>query len=47
MTPLERMYPNRCFDCLAPCPHEKVLCAACENVYAQARRKPHNGRSEV
>lgn len=30
MTLLERMYPNRCFDCLAPIPLDDVLCAKCK-----------------
>lgn len=45
MTSLERLYPNRCYDCLAVCPPGKVLCAPCEQVYADARRRTNSGRS--
>lgn len=38
MTPLETMYPNRCYDCLAVCPPDKVLCGTCEAAY---KRKEH------
>jgi hypothetical protein len=30
MTPLERLYPNRCYDCLQPIPMSDVQCAACK-----------------
>ncbi len=39
MTPLEAMYPNRCYDCLAVCPPDKVLCGQCEAVYAAERQR--------
>lgn len=32
-TPLEQMYPNRCYDCLAVCPHTEVLCEKCKADY--------------
>lgn len=38
LSPLESMYPARCFDCLAVCHPDKVLCEACEALYKKARR---------
>lgn len=37
---------SRCYDCLAPCPFDAVLCAACKKVYADekaCRRAPTSG----
>lgn len=39
MTPLERIYPNRCYDCLAVISPADVLCGQCQAVYRQAREK--------
>lgn len=38
LTPLERMYPNRCYDCLAVCSPDEVLCDACKAVYARENK---------
>ena len=39
MTPLERMYPRRCYDCLAPLAEDTVLCPKCEAGYAEHRAR--------
>jgi predicted amidophosphoribosyltransferase len=36
-SPLESMYPNRCYDCLAAIPLDDLLCAKCQKVYADER----------
>lgn len=36
-SPLEAMFPNRCFDCLVVCSHDEVLCENCKAVYRRGR----------
>lgn len=44
--PLEALYPNRCYDCLAVCPHDRVLCAKCEAELAAVRTASASGVPE-
>lgn len=40
--PLERMYPNRCYDCLAVCSPNEVLCDKCKQIYADDKKASHD-----
>jgi hypothetical protein len=41
-SPLERLYPNRCYDCLAVVSSGGLLCAECEALYAAERGRRKN-----
>jgi hypothetical protein len=43
VSPLEAMYPNRCYDCLAVVGVDDVLCADCKALYAANRARGTGG----
>lgn len=46
ISPLERLYPNRCYDCLAVT--ADFLCASCKEMYRRERerRAKRGGRTD-
>lgn len=48
LAPLELMYPNRCYDCLAVCSPDELLCPACAVVMGRSavtRPEPETAQS--